>query len=419
MLLPTRLLLAALLLAAGQGPSPQPPTPAAWTPPPFPRLLGMNIGAKHYDDPRYQQQMARLHVVIIGTYKGWKPSYGLPRLVDSLHAQAVHKPLLVGQYTVLNEAQDNPRDTASADIQAKLNAMNWWARNAAGDRVQWTKTYGAWDIDFTASSPADPDGLRYPQWLANRNDEVYFRAAPFDIWYLDNVFDKPRVVADWNRDGRDDPRDDPAACAAYRAGHRAGWDHIRKIHPGLLLMANADNPLSAPEYRGQLEGAFLEGLMGKNWSIERQKGWPAAMQRYRDALANTRPPHLVGFNVAGRPDDLRFLRYALASCLLDDGYFSYTDESAGYSSVPWFDEFDQDLGMPTSPPPTAPWRDGVWRRDFDRGVALVNPTDQPATVSLDPGLRRIRGAQAPTVNNGAPASTVTLEPKDGLLLVRE
>jgi hypothetical protein len=399
------------LLAHAAQPEPSPANP------PFPRLMGMNIGAKHYDDPGYQRQLARLDVVILGFYQGWKPGYGMAQVVRQLKELSGGK-ILVGQYTVLNECVDNPKNAANLDIQTKLHAMNWWARQAGGKRVQWTAQYQAWDINLTAGSQADAKGLRYPQWLAERDDRILFQPAPFDLWYCDNVFGKPRVTADWNGDGTDDRPQDPAVAAAYRAGHRAEWAHIRKIHPGLPLMGNADSNLAEPEYAGQLEGAFLEGLMGKTWSLETRTGWAAAMQRYHDAMTNTRAPHLVGFNVHGQATDYRFLRYAFASCLLDDGYFSFTASDRGYSSVAWFDEFDFKLGAATSKPPAAAWKRGVWRREFAHGLALVNPTKQPVTVELEPGFVRLRGTQAPAVNHGNPASSVTLEAKDGIILRR-
>ena len=52
--------------------------------PSFPRLMGMNIGAKNYDDPAYQRQLARLDVVILGFYQGWKPGYGMAQVVRNL-----------------------------------------------------------------------------------------------------------------------------------------------------------------------------------------------------------------------------------------------------------------------------------------------------------------------------------------------
>lgn len=375
----------------------------------------MNIGAKNYDDPQYQQQLARLDVVILGFYKGWKPSYGMDKVVRNLKELSGGK-VRVGQYTVLNECVDNPKNTANLEVQNKLHEMNWWARKTNGNRVQWTAQYSAWDINFTAGSKADAGGLRYPQWWAEHADRILFQPVPFDLWYCDNIFAKPRVTADWNGDGNDDSPNEASVAAAYRAGHRAEWDHIRKIHPGLLLMGNADTDLSPPEYVGQLEGAFLEALMGKKWSIETQKGWPTVMQRYRDVLKNTRAPHLVGFNVHGKATDFRFFRYAYASCLLDDGYFSFTTLDKGYSSVAWFDEFEFNLGTATSQPPTKEWQSGVWRRDFEHGIALVNPTKQAVTVTLEPGFQRLSGKQDTALNNGTPATNITLESKDGIIL---
>jgi hypothetical protein len=71
-----------------------------------------------------------------------------------------------------------------------------------------------------------------------------------------------------------------------------------------------------------------------------------------------------------------------------------------------------------SAPPTHAWRDGVWRRDFAQGIALVNPTRQPVTVALEPGFRRLPGKQDPAINDGAPALSVTLQAKDGIILRR-
>lgn len=35
----------------------------------FPRLAGMNIGEKNYDDQAYQRDLAKLDLVILGFYK--------------------------------------------------------------------------------------------------------------------------------------------------------------------------------------------------------------------------------------------------------------------------------------------------------------------------------------------------------------
>jgi hypothetical protein len=184
------------------------------------------------------------------------------------------------------------------------------------------------------------------------------------------------------------------------------------------LLGNTDGDLANAQWRNQLDGAFLEALMGKKWSVETWGGWPAMMARYRAVLENTRPPKIVGFNVWGAADDYRFFRYAYTSCLLDDGYFSYTDESKGHSSVPRFDEYNHTLGKALSAPPTTAWSQGVWRRDFQNGIVLLNPTGETRTVNVGSGLKRLAGKQDPAVNNGSAVSQVSIRPRDGIVLRR-
>jgi hypothetical protein len=384
----------------------------------FPRLMGMNIGEKHYDDPAYRAALARLDVVILGFHRVWRGgAVAIRQAVRQL--KALNPALLVGQYTVMNELRDVAGDVALDDVRAQVNAAGWWLRNAAGERVQWTPRYRAWEVNFTRYAAPDASGARYPQWLAARDHRVYFEPVPeFDICYTDNVMHRPRVRADWTGNGANDPADSARILQAWRRGYVDWWDSIRSLAPGRMIVGNTDGDLSPPEFAGQLEGAFLEGLMGRPWSIGTRRGWSAALQHYRTVKANLRAPGLVGFNVAGRIDDYRFFRLAYATCLLDDGYFSFTDQDKGYSSVPWFDEYEQPLGLALSPPPAGPWQGGVWRRDFERGVVLVNPGPLPAAVRLEDGLIRLAGRQDPVTNNGQALRLLQLPPRDGVVLLR-
>lgn len=385
----------------------------------FPRLLGMNIGQKHYNDPNYQEQLSRYDIVVLGFYRGWGSNPAAIRGV----AQKLKKrnpAIKIGQYGVLNELRDVAHDVALADSRKKVNVAGWWLRNGTGSRVQWTSHYKAWEVNFTNYAKPDADGKRYPQWLAERDYQIYYKPVPeFDFWYTDNIMRRPRVRADWDGDGIDDDPDSPRILQAWREGYGNWWSRIRELTPGKWIMGNTDGDLSEPEFRDRLEGAFLEGLMGKSWSIETRRGWTAMMARYRAVKANLREPRVVGFNVWGNPQNYRFFRYAFTSCLLDDGYFSFTDETRGYSSVPWFDEYNVKLGRAISPPPSQPWMNGVWRRDYERGVVLVNPGPNGQEVELEPGLRRFKGQQAPAINNGQAVGRLALSGQDGIVLVRE
>ena len=388
----------------------------------YPRLLGMNIGAKNYDDPAYQAQLARLDVVILGFYPGWHGDRDGSTIRATVQQIKRRNPALrIGQYTVLDEASDDRLKAASdRDKIDKLDQQGWWLRDAAGAKQQWSQAYGAWDINISHFAHPDVDGDRYPQWLAKRDARLFFARVPeFDIWYFDTVMARSRVAgADWRGNGTNLPGNDPEIASAFRQGMADEWATARALDPNALLMGNADSDLSQPEYREQLQGAFLEALIGKSYSIERREGWRPMMDRYLGVFANLRAPRLVGFNMAGRPDDYRGFRYGFASCLLGDGYFSFTDDKAGYSSVVWFDEYDQRTGRAAEPPPRAAWRDGVWRRRYDGALALVNPDSRPHTVALEPGWRRFRGNQAADVNDGQPAVELTLPARDGILLVK-
>jgi hypothetical protein len=71
---------------------------------------------------------------------------------------------------------------------------------------------------------------------------------------------------------------------------------------------------------------------------------------------------------------------------------------------------------------------GPFRRDFERGLVLVNPYSQPRTFTADEvagprhrtGIRRIKGTQAPDVNTGLPVpGAVTLGPFDAIILLAD
>jgi hypothetical protein len=386
-------------------------------------LLGMNIGGKHYDDATYQAQLARMDVVILGFYPGWKGDTDgsvIRRTVQQIKAR--NPALKVGQYTILNEAQDDPARTASDDKIVKLDQMNWWLRTAAGAKTAWTTEFNAYDINISKWSRADENGDRYPQWLAKRDHKLFFSRVPeFDLWYFDNVMKHSRVkAANWRMDGKDVAGTDAEIASEFRNAEAANWAAAAKLAPGLVQIGNVNSDMSQPEYRGKLGAAFLEGIMGENWSVETWGGWGAMMTRYFDVTANLKAPALVGFGVHGNPSDYKFFRYAFTSCLMGNGHFAYTDDAVGFASVPWFDEYEVALGAPLEPATKAVWSNGVSRRRYEHAMVLVNPQADARTVTIEPGWRRLLARQDPVVNNGAEVpGKLTIPAKDGIILVRK
>lgn len=392
------------------------------------KLFGMNIGRKNYDDPDYVRALARLDIAIFGFHPGWRGDRNGEKIASAAQrVQSLNPDLKLGQYTILNEAREERTPKQSQFSKTtELDRSGWWLTDAVGDKLQWTSQYKAWEINFTDGAAPNGLGQRYPQWLAKHDGDLYFSpGSPFGIWYVDNVMYRCRTPpAVWTAGGKAMRCDEATVEAAWRRGFVSFWSEIRARRPDLLIIGNSDNDLSYPEFNGQLDGAFLEGLMGKRWSLETRSGWSEMMRRYLIVTKNLRGPRIVGFNVWAGVDDYQRLRYALCSCLLANGHFSFTDQATGYSSVAWFDEYDIDLGEPVDPAlaydQVNTLRDdrGVYRRQYRNALVIVNPGSDQVTVELHGTWRLLQGKQDAIANSGAVVTRLNLAGKDGRILVR-
>lgn len=419
------------------------PVASAQTPlPDFPRLGGMLIGNPHnYDEPAYQAQIARLDLAVLGMYNGWNGGGDAP--AQAIAAIKARNPaILLANYTIMTEVSHDPDDAATAHKRDKLDAEtgpngigDWWAYDRDGQHTDWSAgAYAAWNTNLTLLTTPDADGDRWPQWSAVADYELLLDGTGFDIWYSDNSFWRPRSNADWDRNGSDDSRDSIPVRDWWRNGQRAYYDRAKALAPELLLMLNADSDLDGTvfpadadpftQYENVAHAAFMEHAMGKDWSVESWGGWALMMQWYRHLGTNLLAPKIVLFDAfLPSTTDYRSFRYAFASSLMGDGYFS---ASTDYNQIAWFDEYDlagtastKWLGRALDPPQTAPWHNGMYRRRFANGMVLVNPKGNgPQTVTIPLAYRRFLGSQAPAVNNGKRGGSVTLADRDGILLVR-
>jgi len=163
----------------------------------------------------------------------------------------------------------------------------------------------------------------------------------------------------------------------------------------------------------------MEGMIGHDWSPETYGGWQVMMARYRRTMAALGEPKLALFHQVGSVTDYQSVRYGLTSALMDDGYYVFNSTAQNGGDAPWFDEYQVQLGNAVGGPSTAAWQSGVYRRDFDNGIALVNPKGNGTqTVTLEASFTHFTGQQAPAVNNGATVTSVTLQDRDGIILMR-
>ncbi|MCK5617633.1 hypothetical protein KAR91_88025, partial [Candidatus Pacearchaeota archaeon] len=122
------------------------------------------------------------------------------------------------------------------------------------------------------------------------------------------------------------------------------------------------------------------------------------------------------------------MRFGLTTALLGDGYFSYEIGTNGHGSLGlmWFDEYDNGgqgkgyLGYPVSDAFVVldnGQEGNVFRRNFENGVVLCNPSEREVAITLEEPLFLIQGTQQPGINSGEQVMTVQLLPKDGRILL--
>ena len=394
----------------------------------------MQIGTSPYDgnlaNADYRKEIARLDYAVISS-----PTTQLTNYAKDIKR---HNPnIIIAKYQNIAETRlnDNFYDTP---LRQKLdsergpnntNAHDWWLRDKDGNRLSlWPNTYR---VNLSEYVRPDSNGMRWPQWRARFEYDLNMHDPVWDGWYMDLTNWKPKWKGGPEGDFSGGQVSNSEHDRAYRRAHRAYWDEIRKLRPDSLILVNHnwydydDNGnLDLGSYKGA-HGGYLEYKMEY---ADNDRLWTKIYNWYRLSMGYFEGPRLVLFDVRGPADNYQFFRYALATCLMDDGYFDYSPNTKYQKgTVLWYDEYDlagkadtRWMGRAISSPPDKAWRSGVFRRDFENAVVLVNPKQNGSvTVTVESGLRRIDGRQDRTVNNGKPAGSITLKAGDGIVLVRE
>jgi hypothetical protein len=192
---------------------------------------------------------------------------------------------------------------------------------------------------------------------------------------------------------------------------------------------------------------MIENFLDGEWAGA-DFGWCGLMLTYYQHTQGLSPN--LSFIMANGDDSssFQFQRFALASTLMFDGYFCFTNKGA-YQSVWWFDEYSVNLttgeavkslsakgylGKPLgdahntlSPNETLKntllsggtgAQNKVWERFFEHGMVLVNPSASEKTIDLGGSFKKIKGTTDPAFNNGETVTQVTLPPRSGIILLQ-
>ena len=424
--------------------------PAAADDTPYPRRALVEYGgpASEYGTDSFRASIARMDLTILTTWPNFGSSIGWPtaNVVHDIKLRATRdyahdikvflyaKEDNIGISSGPNDAWNSFRNTIAS------NHWYLYPTGSSGTPVpsdSLPPNYPA--INTTLNTPVDTQGNHAVDWMTKFYAQTL--AVPeMDGWFMDDIFARTRVAGDWDVDGDTDA----AGQAATSLLLRQGWVHyvnlMRTLSPaGQLQIGNVADWATAgvtpnvvdTEYQNLLDGGLMEGMIGAGYSQENQAdGWNKMMTQYRATMGSLRSEKMGIFLQdgdvrTGNLDDLRIFRYGLASALMDNAYYAFSENGSQYHSVHWFDEYDANLGQPTSTPPTTAWNSGVYRRDFENGIALVNPKGNgPRTVALESPFVKLTASSVAgahhdaTVNDGSTVSSVTLQDRDGIILLR-
>lgn len=246
-------------------------------------------------------------------------------------------------------------------------------------------------------------------------DGVFYDEVEDDVTFLNGG------DIDLDRDGSKDGKE--LSASLWQGGMHDLFKNSREMFGQTAIILS--NGSSLPDYQ-----PYLNGRMFENFPTEKEsKGWwQKITNSYLSLFSSVASPPVFIINGntrnSGKKDDYRRMRFALTSALLGDGYFGFDFGDRDHGQLWRYDEFDIRLGRPGAPPknilkPTeSDLTASVWKRDYQHGAVFVNATDEPVTIDFDEEFEKFHGAQDPSINDGAIVSTLDLEAKDGVVVLR-
>ncbi len=316
---------------------------------------------------------------------------------------------------MINESGVNESTGLHGYLYEEVEKNNWWLRDGSGQKVEvWPSIYAVnlnnkdW-IEFNADYVNGK--INIGEW-----DGIMYDTVNSSI---DNGNSKG---VDIDCDGVKDDKN--YANQKWREGMAELFKKTREKIGSKAIIINGDSlDLYQPNVNGRMFETFPTPWEGNGT-------WSATMSQYLEGLPkkNAAPQiYIINANTknTGKMDSYREMRFGLTSALLGDGYFSFDYGDQSHAQTWWYDEYDVNLGKVKSVAYNlfdrndGSVKSGLWRRDFDFGMAIVNATNEAQKyVFSKEEFEKINGKQDKTVNDGSKTNWIKLSPNDGVVLLK-
>jgi len=388
--------------------------------PPFPRIVCVHGVVFNPDgdqaayasgEPATLDELAR-YDLILGVCGPWVERENGPRLREKIAMLKRRNPDLIVV------SQEVPILSSYADLDAAPAWASWpgrpadpWLREVDGTRVPWVLA-GQFMLDLTKPAVVE--------WLAQCCADIV-RKRGYDGTILGqtgatmpkyglNQFASQKgrpAEIDIDRDGEVDVTDE---VANHLADAREGLcARTRGLVGRDAVLMGAGTPADERMFNyinGWASGSpllhFARGTLDWKSFLEDYLHWTETPHRPNTTVMISVPDAALG--TEGRTAQLARMRFGLAATLMGDGYYGFTVSG---KRDRWSPEFDTPLGYPRGPAQARD--DGTWQREFDNGVAIVNPTAEAVRVEMRGEYRN--------VSTGAHATSFEVPALDGRILV--
>lgn len=326
---------------------------------------------------------------------------------------------------------------------------DWYMKDTFGNKVKlFELTPGNWTEMLNLSTDVNSYMANYLSvsvMAGGLADGIFYDWISDEINWLNNRTNSPNGPLDINNDSVKES--DGQLNSIWQQGTITLLQNSRAQFPSNSIIMGNGGWRCSDVYDSHLNGMMIEDFLGGE-SMGTDYGWCGLMLTYYQHTKGVSPN--LSFIMANGDDSssFQFQRFALASALMFDGYFCFTNKGT-YESNWWFDEYSVNLatgesvksfnakgylGKPLGEAhntisPNETLKDTllaggtsalnkVWERFFENGMVLVNPSSSEKTVEIGATFKKIKGILDPSFNTGESVTQVILPPRSGIILLR-
>lgn len=224
----------------------------------------------------------------------------------------------------------------------------------------------------------------------------------FDSWAVEIETRKP-VKIDADGDGKEDTRE--SLDQAWEQGKLNLLQKLRDTfgdEPMIMINAQKAGEFAKAHVNGNYYEDYVDFAITHNWD------WKAILDMYLGYCDTPHSPNCTTINATSSYwpeynaprrlsyqecgailehgyDQLQAMRFGLGTALMGDGFYGFDLNTRWRGQHWWYAEYDAPLGAALEP--AAPAGDGTWRREFENGIAVVNPQAHRVELKFDRNYR--------------------------------